>query len=121
MTDFGTIGWRGKSGREYPYSIYGIDTAFNAAPGNYVFAEEASPGLFLPIYIGQTADLSEGFDWHHVMPCIKRNRAKFIHIHLNASGEEARCKEASDLIARWDPPCNQMRLATVSRSGLSAR
>ena len=121
MTDFGTITWRGKSGREYMYSIYSIETQFNAAPGNYVFAEEASPGLFLPIYIGQTADLSERFDRHHVMPCIKRNRAKFIHIHLNDGGEEIRRKEATDLIARWDPPCNQMRFTAVRRSSLSAR
>lgn len=121
MTDFGTITWRGKSGREYRYSIYSIDTAFNAASGNYVVAEEINPGLFLPIYIGQTADLSENFDRHHVMPCIKRNRARFIHIHLNDDGEEARRKEASDLIARWDPPCNQTRFTTVSRSSLSAR
>ena len=121
MTDFGTITWRGKSGREYPYSIYSIDTAFNAAPGNYVFAEEAGPGLFLPIYIGQTSDLSERFDRYHVMPCIKRNRAKFIHIHLNDDSEEARRKEASDLIARWDPPCNQMRSTSMSRVSLSER
>jgi len=121
MTDFGKITWRGKSGREYSYSIYSIETAFNAAPGNFVFAEEASPGLFLPIYIGQTADLSDRFDRHHAMPCIRRNRAKFVHVHLNDGGEEARLKEARDLIARWDPPCNQMRALTAVRQSLSVR
>jgi len=121
MTDFGTITWRGKSGREYKYLIYRIDAAFEAVAGNYVFAEETSPGLFMPIYIGQTGDLSERFDKHHAMPCIKRNRAAFIHVHVNDGGEQARLKEEADLIARWDPPCNRARIPFVSRASLFAR
>jgi len=109
MTDLGNITWRGKSGREYTFSIYKIGTTFDAVPGNYVFAEVLMPGTFLPIYVGQTGDLSERFDSHQAMPCMKRNRATFIHVHRNDAGEQARRVEESDLIARWDPPCNRAK------------
>lgn len=108
--ELGTIMWRGQSGRDYRYySVYKIGADFDAAPGNYIFAEEFGPGTFRPIYIGQTSDLSERFDNHHAMPCIKRNRATYIHVHRNDRGEKARLAEESDLIARWDPPCNRTK------------
>lgn len=108
MIEMGTIIWRGQSGREYRYySVYKIGAIFDAAPGNYVFAEEFRPGIFLPIYIGQTSDLSERFENHHAMPCIQCNQATHIHVHRNDRGEKARLAEEFDLIVRWDPPCNR--------------
>jgi hypothetical protein len=55
MAELGTIMWRGQSGRDYSYdSVYKIGAIFDAAPGNYIFAEEFRPGTLLPIYIGQS-------------------------------------------------------------------
>ena len=63
-----SINWSGLAGRQYEYRIYPLGTNFKAAPGNYIFAKETSPGRHLPIYIGETEDLSERFDSHHKMP-----------------------------------------------------
>jgi len=110
MTESGTIMWRGRSGREYKYySVYKIGAELDAAPGNYIFAEESGPDNFLPIYIGQTSDLSERFENHDAMPCIKCNRATHIHVHRSNGGEKARLAEVSDLIGRWLTPCNRTR------------
>ena len=121
MSEIGAITWRGKSGHEYKYTILRVGTAFDAVPGNYLFAEETSPGLFMPIYIGQSSNLSEGFEAHYAMPCIKRNRATYIHVHLNSGDEQARHKEETDLIAYWDPPCNRTRTSFKIRASLVAR
>ena len=59
------IHWSGLSGRQYEYRIYPLGTNFKAVPGNYIFAKETAQGRHSPIYIGETADLSERFDNHH--------------------------------------------------------
>lgn len=100
MADLGTITWTGQSGKEYKYWIYDIGTTFTKAPGNYIFARKTETGTFSPIYMGQTEDLSERFDNHHKMPCIKKNGATHIHIHRN-DNEKDRLAEESDLIAKW--------------------
>lgn len=111
MPELGTIPWRsGRSGREYSYYlVYKIGAELGAAPGNYIFAEESSPDIFLPIFIGQTSDLSERFENHRTMPCIKCNHATRIHVHRSNGGEKTRLAVVSDLVARWVPPCNRTR------------
>ena len=106
MADQGTITWPGESGQKYRYWIYDIDTTFNPAPANYIFARKTETGAFAPIYIGQTGDISERFDNHHKMPCIKQHGATHIHVHKSDDDEKIRMAEESDLIAKWNPPCN---------------
>ena len=101
-----TITWTGKSGLSYTYYIYPFGTPFEAKPGNYIFASETGFNSFTPIYFGETEDLSERFDYHHKMPCILRNRATHVHVHLNERGVLARQAEERDLILRWSPTCN---------------
>ena len=106
MAETPTINWEGKSGTKYNYWIYPFETTFNDKKGaNYVFAQETTTGSYKPIYIGQTGDLSERFDNHHKMPCIKRNNATHIHVHLTSS-EQNRFAEETDLLQRWNTPCN---------------
>ena len=105
-TETKSMNWTGKSGHQYRYVIYPIGTSFKAVPGNYIFAREVSPDRYPPIYIGETEDLSERFDSHHKMPCIRREGATHIHVHQNNSGQAARRVEERDLVARWNPPCN---------------
>jgi len=122
MPDLGTILWRGRSGREYKYSIYQVGAALEAVPGNYIFAEETRPGTFLPVYIGQTSDLAQPLDQHVAMPCIRRNGAAFLHVRKNEGGEAARLAEAADLIALWDPPCNRTtRPRSMTATGGTSR
>ena len=101
-----TILWEGKSGKTYKYWIYPFGQTFSVAPGNYIFAKQTGPNPWIPIYIGETSDLSERFDNHHAMPCIKRNGATHIHVHRNDDGEKVRRAEEADLIAKWNPACN---------------
>lgn len=101
-----TITWQGQSGKSYKYWVHRLPPNFVAKPGNYIFAREVSPDRFVPVYIGETSDLSERFDNHHKAQCIGRNGATHIHAHVNSGGEMARRSEESDLIARWRPTCN---------------
>jgi len=101
-----TASWKGQSGKSYTYGIFPLPTSFKAEPGNYIFAKIVS-GAWRSVYIGQTEDLSERFDNHHAMPCIKRNLATHVHAHLNNNGKQARLDEETDLVRGHDPTCNK--------------
>lgn len=106
MTTEKTIEWTGQSGTKYRYWVYPLGTGMKEAPGNYVFTRETEPLKWRPIYIGQTGDLSERFDNHHKMPCIRQNGATHIHTHTSSADEATRKAEEDDLIERWHPICN---------------
>jgi len=106
MTISGTVVWVGKSGEKYIYTIYTIGASFNEVPGNYVFAKKTIENTFTPIYIGETEDLSERFDNHHKMPCIKRNLASHITVHKSSPSAATRKAEEQDLIDNYDKVCN---------------
>jgi len=98
--------WPGKSGKSYRYFVYDIGASFKAVPGNYIFAN-ASPGKLFAVHIGHTDDLSEDFENHPKIPCIRENGANQIHVHVNDVPEDARKAEEKDLIEAQNPPCNK--------------
>ena len=102
----GNMEWMGKSGTKYKYYIYNLDETHDAVPANYIFAKETSPDIYSAIYIGETGDISERFDYHHKMDCIKRNGATHIHTHKSSSSEKVRKTEETDLLALRKTPCN---------------
>jgi hypothetical protein len=106
MAHQGTIQWEGTSGTTYKYYIYDLNEAHDAVPANYVFAKETKPNTYAPIYIGETGDISERFDNHHKIDCIRRHGATHIHTHKSSVDKKVRCVEEADLIAKWHPPCN---------------
>ena len=106
MADAPTILWPGKSGKEYKYSIYPINTELRDSPGNYIFAKETKPGHWYPVYIGQTNSLKTRLSGHEKEACSKRNGATHIHAHTSG-GEAERLAEEKDLITRWQPACNE--------------
>lgn len=106
MADNPTILWDGKSGKEYKYWIFEIGHPLKQVPGNYCFAKETEPSKWRPIYFGETGDLSERFDNHHKMPCIRQEGATHIHTHESSADKETRLAEESDLVERWHPKCN---------------
>ncbi len=59
------------------------------------------------IYIGETGDLSDRFDNHHRMPCIKREGATHICAHKSSDNESIRKAEEDDVIANYNPICNR--------------
>jgi len=100
--------WTGASGQKYRYSVHMYGTLFGPGPANFVFARELRPGQFLPVYFGETADLSEPIADQLALDCIKANRVTHIHVRHSGDREEVRRAERSDLIARWKPSCNPM-------------
>ncbi|MEK6746755.1 MAG: hypothetical protein AABY33_06965 [Pseudomonadota bacterium] len=106
LTETKTIIWTGQSGKEYQYWIYPINTSFNAKSGNYCFSKETSSGYWTPLYFGESEDLSGRFDNHHKIDMAIRRGATHIHAHVNNGSKIARINEETDLIRKWNPPCN---------------
>lgn len=102
-----TILWPGALGKKYEYRIYPIDTTFKDVPGNYIYAKETSSGTWTPIYIGETESLKDRLSNHEKMPCVKRNGGTHVHVHQSSSDAAVRRAEESDLLDKWDPPCNK--------------
>jgi hypothetical protein len=102
-----TIIWAGASGERYVYWISPIDSSFKDEAANYIFAKETTPGRWTPIYIGETENLRERLSNHEKMWCIRRHGGTHVHAHVTAGGQSVRRKEEADLVAKWDPPCNQ--------------
>jgi hypothetical protein len=101
------IYWEGKSGQKYGYWIHPVGTEFDDAPGNYVYAEEASPGRWSPRYIGETSSLKNRLADHEKEECATRHGATHVHAHTSSKSESVRKAEESDLIAKWQPVCNE--------------
>ena len=106
MAEHGTITFKGKSGEGYKYWIYDLSDTHAAVPANYIFVKETKPNSFRPIYIGETEDISDRFDNHHKMPCIKRNGASHLCAHKSSADKKVRCAEEADLVANYSPICN---------------
>ena len=102
-----TIMWAGASDKQYKYWITGMDVSFKDQPGNYIFAKETSPDRWIPLYIGETESLKDRLPNHEKLPCVRRYGGTHVHSHTNPSDESVRRAEESDLIEKWDPPCNK--------------
>jgi hypothetical protein len=109
MGDLGIYLWTGQSGQKYRYTVYMFGTAFGPGPANFIYARELRAGQYVPVYIGQTQDLSEPFEEPLALECMKQSRVTHIHVRHSDNREEVRRAERSDLISIWNPPCNAMR------------
>lgn len=101
-----TATWSGASGAEYTYYVYSWPNTFNRGEANYIFCSVSSFNTWVPIYVGETGDLSERFDNHHAISCIRSHGASHIHVHLKAN-QAARLAEERDLIHGRNPICNR--------------
>ena len=100
------INWPGQSGKEYQYEVFALDTPFRPLPGNYIYAQQAEDGSWIPIYVAQTRDLHQRLEGHVRMDDAIANGATHLHAHYSSAGQAARCTEEHDLILRWRPVCN---------------
>ena len=102
------VRWRGASGKDYGFDLHQIGSLFIAVPACYIFTKvNPVSGGWLPIYIGQTVDLSERIEFHHAKSCVQAQGATHIcaytrRMHLT----EERLTLEHDLIAAYRPPCN---------------
>lgn len=102
-----TIMWPGASGKTYKYWIYPIGASFKDSPGNYIFAKKTADGDWTPVYIGETGNLKDRLSNHEKMPCVERYGGTHVHVHVSSADKKTRTAEESDLVAKWDPPCNK--------------
>jgi hypothetical protein len=90
----------------YNYGVFNVGTSFKNEAGNYMFAYQGYNGWH-PVYIGQSNDLGQRLANHPKWLEAKKKGATHILAHLN-SGESARMNEEADLIAFYQPPCNDL-------------
>jgi len=102
----GTHVWSGKSGRSYVYRIYQLPPRMKRLAGNYIFAKRTEIGGWLPVYIGQTDDLSKGPRRDPPLECVRANGATHLHAHAHDGDQAARRLEVDDLLELWSPPCS---------------
>jgi len=55
----------------------------------------------------QVNNLQDRLSNHDKMPCVKRQGGTYVHVHNSSSNVELRRAEESNLIAKWDLPCNK--------------
>src|SRR4051812_34485765 len=101
MASIGNVTARGgKSGNQYPFELYSLQTSFNPLGAVYIFLSGTSP-----VYVGETGDLSDRFDAHHKADEIRRHRADRIGV-LVENDPERRLQIEADLLAGYHWPCN---------------
>lgn len=86
--------------------MFPLDASFQPLPGNYIYAQQAEDGSWIPIYIAQTRDLHQRLEGHVRLENAVSNGATHIHAHYCSAGPAARCTEEGDLVSRWHPVCN---------------
>ncbi len=102
------ISWPGQSGKQYQYEIFPLDTAFQALPGNYIYAKQGDDGNWIPVYIAQTRDLHQRLEGHVRLDDAVQQGATHLHAHYCSAGQAARCSEERDLVLLWQPVCNDL-------------
>ena len=107
------VRWIGESGQPYDFELHPIGQEFAEIPAVYVFAKSIKsskrPGEYVwgAIYFGETGDLSDRFDSHHKMPCIRRNGATHIGIYtVSVYSEDERRAIEGDILTANPTPCN---------------
>ena len=104
-----TLELTGASGKKYAFLVYPWGTTFKPIGGVYAVtratSNQSGGETHTIVYVGQTGDLSERFDAHHKASCFSRNSANRICVHVE-SNEKTRLTTESDLIAAYNPPCN---------------
>lgn len=99
--------WVGESGEQYAYFIREWPTRLAAVPGNYILARAGADAAWLPVLIGESADLSVIAKDERVQWSLAHDLFTHIHTRANLNPSSARRREVSDLLARWNPPANR--------------
>ncbi len=100
-----TVKWTTRR-TSYEYYPHPIGTNFKNVPGNYIFAYQSTAGWHA-VYIGQTNDLGARLANHEKLPVSMKAGATHILAHTN-SVEADRLSEEADLVATFQPRCNDL-------------
>lgn len=109
MATLGKTICRGHSGEVYRLKVYALGTRLRKESGLYVItcrSRNAEGGYrHVPVYVGQTEDLSQPIGRHRRLQQFKEHGANCICLQPDVSEKSRRAKEA-DLIAKYHPVCN---------------
>jgi hypothetical protein len=110
MAKLGTVVFTGASGEKCEFNAYSWGTSFKKDYGAVYFVTKRSKNSeggysHTRSYVGQTEDLSTRFDNHHKQECFDRHGANCICVY-SEQDEDARLEIEQDLIANYNPPCN---------------
>ena len=109
MPSLGHTAFNGKSGRAYRFKVYALGTKLRPLSGLYVVANRSrdTEGEYqhIPLYVGETEDLSQPFAAHHKAAEFERHGANSICLQSDTS-EESRVLKQRDLVAALQPACN---------------
>lgn len=95
----------GTSGAQHEFQVFPWGTTFNAVGGLYLVLKRQPVGNYGLLYVGQTSNLSERFDNHHKQGSFDRHGRTHIAVK-GEGGERARLAIESDLVRKYQPPCN---------------
>lgn len=109
MASLGKVKWTGSSGQVYRFKVYPLGARLHNVSGLYVITRRRHnpEGGFrhLPLYVGQTEDVSQPFGQHHKAVQFKQRGANCICLQADDS-EDSRLAKERDLIGAMHPACN---------------
>lgn len=110
----GAITFTGKSGLQYPFHIWSLDTQFKPIGGVYLITQRTNDKAkqmrprHNAIFIGQTEDLAQSFNAAKLPERFLKLGANCICVHLRADAEQ-RLGIERDLLSVYSTDCNDYR------------
>jgi len=110
----GSILFTGKSGQQYPFMVWSLDTQFNPMGGVYFVTERrVIKGAHLrprhnPIFIGQTDNLASTFNEASLPDRFMEFGANCLCVHLHDDAAQ-RADIEKDLLGAYSTDCNPSR------------
>ena len=111
MAKLGTITFTGASGTNYEFNVYPWGTSFKKDFGAIYFVTnrtQKSDGGYshTRIYVGETEALSTRFDNHHKQACFDSYNKNCVCVY-GEQDENERFEIEQNILAHYDPPCNE--------------
>lgn len=103
-----TLKLEGQSGKEYQFEIHKLGGNLPAVEAVYAVTKQYPKNgrhYHTVLYIGQTSDLQERFESHHKEDCFEANGANCVCVYRE-SNESSRLEIEKDLVANYNPKCN---------------
>lgn len=112
MAKVGSVTFTGRSGEQYRFDVWPVETRFKALAGVFFVTKRAYENSTYrracheSIFIGQTASLADPLGTGSQLSCFSKHGANCVCILLNEN-EERRSAIEQDLIAVHHPSCNR--------------
>ena len=110
MGYFEETAFRGVTGTIHRFEVHDARAGFRDVGAVYVFARRnpspAGGEVFLPLYVGQTAELGKQIRGHERWPCVEAAGCTSICV-MAVADEERRREIEADLLGAYVTPCNE--------------